>query len=76
MGLCATSKNKLVKDILWRKRLPLSITIPVVSGLSLICIWTTYLFEMNSDKKYYPPFHAKRVFNYCKDFKRWLENGN
>jgi hypothetical protein len=66
LGLVASNKDKLVREILWRKRLPLTMTIPTLAGLGLICCWTHYALQYDSIyiKKYYPPFHYKRIMGY------------
>lgn len=36
----ASNKDRLVKEVLWRRRLPLSVSIPTVAGIGLVCCWT------------------------------------
>lgn len=68
LGNIASNKDKLVKEILWRKRLPLTITIPTIAGIGLMCCWTYYAIEPDYiyTNKYYPPFHYKRIMGYFK----------
>lgn len=64
-GLVASDKNKLVKEVLWRKRLPLTVTVPVFAGTCLTLCWLHYAFVRNYNfSHYYPPFHPKRINNY------------
>jgi hypothetical protein len=68
LGLVASSKDKLVKEILWRKRLPLTMTIPIIAGTCLTMCWFHYAFGYQSIylDLYYPPFHYKRIMGYFK----------
>jgi hypothetical protein len=65
-GLVASNKEKLVKEILWRKRLPLTLTIPVIAGTCLTMCWVYYAIssERYYSAPYYPPFHSKRIKGY------------
>jgi hypothetical protein len=65
LGLVASSKDKLVSEVLWRKRLPLTMTIPIIAGTCLTMCWFYYVLESNYNwNKYYPPFHYKRIMGY------------
>lgn len=71
LGNVASDKNKLVNDVLWRKRLPLTITIPTMAGMGLFCCWLYYALDSTSNyyyykPQYYPPFHYKRIMGYFK----------
>jgi hypothetical protein len=64
-GLVASSKDKLVKEILWRKRLPLTMTVPIIAGTCLTMCWLHYALVRNYNfSNYYPPFHYKRIKGY------------
>jgi hypothetical protein len=65
-GLVASSKDKLVKEILWRKRLPLTMTIPSITTLCVGMCWFHYILSYKSIylEPYYPPFHYKRIKGY------------
>jgi hypothetical protein len=65
LGVSASNKDTLVKEICWRKRLPLSVTIPIIATTCLVSCWIYYKVENKSySKGYYPPFHPKRIKGY------------
>jgi hypothetical protein len=66
LGGIASDKEKLVKDVLWRKRLPLTITIPSITMLCFTACWLYYAISSHSiySEPYYPPFHYKRINSY------------
>ena len=69
LGLIASNKDKLVNEILWRKRLPLTVTIPIIAGTCLTMCWIYYAFDGTYPyykSQYYPPFHYKRIVGYFK----------
>lgn len=68
LGGVASNKNNLVKEVLWRKRLPLTITIPTIAGIGLVCSWAYYAIQPNYyyHPKYYAPFHYERIIGYFK----------
>lgn len=65
-GFVASNKHKLIDEILWRKRLPLTVTIPTIAGISLLCCWLEYYTqkEYRYISLYYPPFHYERIIGY------------
>lgn len=63
LGLVASDKDKLVREILWRKRLPLTVTVPIIAGTCLSLSWFYYTLESDWSN-YYPPFHYKRIKGY------------
>jgi len=44
-GYIASNKDKLVKEILWHKRLPLTMTIPAIAGFCLALLWSEFASE-------------------------------
>ena len=68
LGSIASNKDKLVREVLWRRRIPLTMTIPIVAGTSLFCCWFYYALDSASSyyyrEPYYPPFHYKRINSY------------
>ena len=65
LGLIASDKEKLVKEILWRKRLPLTVTVPIIATTCITACWFYYALESGySWSHYYPPFHPKRIKGY------------
>ncbi len=66
MGLVASNKEILVKEILWRKRLPLTIVIPSITGVCVAACWFYYATRIKSIylEPYYPPFHPTRIQAY------------
>ena len=66
IGYIASDKEKLVKEILWRKRLPLSVTIPSIATICLVSCWFHYVLSYKSIylEPYYPPFHYRRIMGY------------
>lgn len=72
-GYIASNKDKLVKEILWHKRLPLTMTIPAIAGFSLTFLWLNFaadslklswwnsVVESTQDgmvyRQYYHPLH-------------------
>lgn len=62
----ATDRSRLVKEALWRRRMPLTITIPAVAGIGLFCCWTWYAIQPDYYyiPKYYAPFHPHRIKSY------------
>lgn len=66
LGGIASNRDKLVEEVLWRKRVPLTLTIPIVAGIGLFCSWAWYAIqpEYSYYEKYYPPFHYKRIKSY------------
>lgn len=66
----ASNKDNLIKEVLWSKRLPLTITIPTIAGIGLVCCWVYYALDNTSGyyykSPYYPPFHPKRIIGYFK----------
>jgi hypothetical protein len=66
LGLVASDKEKLVKEILWQKRLPLTVTIPSITMLCVAAHWFYYAISTHSiySEPYYPPFHYKRINSY------------
>lgn len=66
LGSAATNKEKLVKNILWRKRLPLTCTVPAIGSITLGMCWLYYNL-MKPCPSFIPPF--KNTFN------RLIKNG-
>lgn len=69
IGSIASNKDKLVKEVLWRRRMPLTITIPTIAGVGLFCCWFYYAIDTVGSKyyykdQYYPPLHYKRIKGY------------
>lgn len=67
IGLVASDKEKLVREILWRKRLPLTVTIPIIATTCLTMCWVYYALDVTYPyykPHYYPPFHYKRIKGY------------
>jgi hypothetical protein len=60
-GLVASNKNSLVQAVLWRKRLPFSLTIPAGAILCLSMSWVHYGLMPHQGL---PPFHLKRLQKY------------
>jgi hypothetical protein len=63
VGGVATDKDLLIKKTLWSKRLPLTITVPIITGVCVGACWFHYAFSYGP---YYPPFHPKRIKGYFK----------
>lgn len=66
-GLLATEKGLLVENILWRKRLPLTLTVPAVAATMLAFCWMhgwMQYYPMNHPLGYAPPFHPQRIRDY------------
>jgi hypothetical protein len=70
LGYIASNKDRLVKDVLWRKRMPLTMTIPTIAGTGLFCCWFYYALDSAGNyyykDQYYPPLHPKRIKSYFK----------
>jgi hypothetical protein len=65
IGYVASNKDKLVKEVLWRKRLPLTVTIPSIAVVCLTGCWFYYAPKNDYGwNTYYPPFHYKRIMGY------------
>lgn len=66
LGGIASNKDKLVKEVLWRRRMPLTVTIPAVAGMGLFCCWFYYAIQPDYYyyTKYYAPFHPYRIKSY------------
>jgi hypothetical protein len=66
LGGIASNKDKLVREVLWRRRMPLTITIPAIAGMGLFCCWFYYAIQPDYyyHTKYYAPFHPKRIKGY------------
>ena len=68
LGGIASDKDKLVREVLRRRRMPLTMTIPIVAGIGLFCCWFYYALDSASSyyyiEPYYPPFHYKRIKGY------------
>jgi hypothetical protein len=62
LGYISNNKQSLVKNILWRKRLPGTIRITALAATGLLCCWIYYALDrpLHYPQKYYPPFHPKR----------------
>lgn len=65
----SANRENLIKEVLWHKRMPLTITIPTIAGLCITGGWLRYyMFEKGrgnySAYSYYPPFHYKRIARY------------
>lgn len=71
IGLVGSNKDKLVQAVLWQKRLPFTMTIPIIAGAGLVCCWTYYAIQSDYSyyPKYYPPFHYKRIKSYFTQLK-------
>ncbi len=63
IGLVASNKERLINDVLFKKRLPLSLTIGGLAVTGLAFSWFYYSM-FNSYKTYYPPFHPERLKKY------------
>jgi hypothetical protein len=70
LGLIASSKDKLVSEVLWRKRLPLTMTVPIIATTCLTMCWFYYVLDTAGSyyykPQYYPPFHPQRIKGYFK----------
>ena len=70
IGDIASNKDKLVKEVLWRRRMPLTITIPTIAGVGLLMCWGYYTLDSVGSyyykNQYYAPFHYKRIMGYFK----------
>lgn len=68
-GILSGNKDKLIKKVLFDRRLPLSITIPSIATAYVACCWIKYYLynsynsTYNYHSDYYPPFHYKRFKN-------------
>ncbi len=64
MAGVATDRSKLLKEVLWCKRLPLTMIVPITAATGLLACWLYYGTKSLYTAEYYPPFHSKRIKKY------------
>lgn len=69
-GYMSGNKDRLVKQVLWTKRVPFTLTVPIIAGTCMCVCLVRYLFDKSYpplyEKPYLPPFHPTRVSSYFK----------
>jgi hypothetical protein len=69
IGTLSTNRDLVLKDILWYKRLPFSLTVPLIGGIILQLMWADYMLgNIFTAPNSYPPFHIKKIYT-CAHFK-------